>query len=127
MMQESNTAKTRLCFVRRADDRDLVLIGEPYYRFFIKNKRLSDCDGNASGSGSDHRLDRRNADYRHVKSHVLCGFGDLDYGELAFRQLTGTEDSRSVPPRLNGNAGLCPYHNSLPKIQPRDLIRYGSP
>src|SRR3954463_11904384 len=76
------------------DDGDVVLIGESNDLRLIDDDGLVGFDGEDGGAGVDERVDRADADGRHVEPHILLRLGDFDDGEAAlWAKLAGAADA----------------------------------
>ena len=71
---------------------DAGLVGGGEERVAIENQRPAGIDRQHRRAGDAHRLDRRQADNRHVEAHVLVRLGDLDDGDAVAGQVTGAGD-----------------------------------
>src|SRR5207237_7950555 len=72
--------------------------------------------------GGEHRINRRNPNYRDVEAHVLIRFGYFDYGQPAAHQLTGaTNHSVGSLHGLDRYAGAIANHDCLAEIEAGNL------
>ena len=71
------------------DDRDARLVGGRQDAIAVHDQRPARVDRQRRRAGALHRLDRRDADDRHVESHVLVRLRDLDDAHAAARELSG--------------------------------------
>src|SRR5688572_10749568 len=62
---------------------DFVLVRMLEQPITVKHEGLAGGDREAGCTGGDHCFDRRQADDRYVKSHVLVGFRDLHHREFS--------------------------------------------
>src|SRR5206468_12191304 len=63
---------------RSPDDADAGGVGGLDDRVAVDHERLAGIDGQHRRAGGLHRVDRRDADDRHVEPHVLIWLRDLD-------------------------------------------------
>src|ERR1035441_6088197 len=56
--------------LRSSHNRNPSFCGSLEQRLAVEEQRAAGFDGEATGAGADHRLDRRNADDRNVEAHV---------------------------------------------------------
>src|SRR5205085_7649346 len=73
----------------------------------------------------NHSFNRRQTNHRHIKSHVLIGFGNLYHGEASTDELPGPANHGvGAFHGFDGDAGAFAHDYGLTQIEARNLVRY---
>ena len=92
-------------------------------RVAVEHQRPPRVDRQRRRAGGPHRLDGRDADDRHVESHVLFRLGHLDDPHAGPGQVTGAADHFvGAFHRLDGNDGLVLDRDRLPDVERRNSV-----
>ena len=89
----------------------------------VHHQRLAGVDRQRGRAGGLHRLDRRDADHRHVEPHVLLRLGHLDDARPGPGDLAGAADHRVGPfHRLDRDHRLVLHDDRLADVERRDGV-----